>query len=324
MSMNIDRVGVELWSGAESMGYELTSDALSITIADLGAHLASVVLRLDDNEEQQLTVGYPAGATTKSGRHGASVGRYANRIASARFELDGIEYALDPNEGANQLHGGPDGFDAHAWSADAESKGDTGRVVLRHTSKDGDQGFPGKVKAMAVFELVDNRIEITYTATSSAPTPVNMTNHVYWNLGDTGALDGHSLEIAANEYVVVDDQLIPVAGPPQPVESTRFDCRRARQLTNVIEGGGYDHCYVLDASADGPVAVLSHQSGRRVEVTTDQIGLQVYTGQHLNAHARAIALETQALPNTPNRPDFGDSTLRPGETYRANTQFVVS
>lgn len=322
--MNIDRVGVELWSGAESMGYELTSDAVSITVADLGAHLASVIVRLDGNEEQQLTVGYPAGATTSKGYHGASVGRYANRIAGARFELDGVEYALDANEGENQLHGGPDGFAGHAWSADAEVHGDTGTIVLRHTSKDGDQGFPGKVKATAEFQLVENRITIAYTAKTSAPTPVNLTNHVYWNLGDTESLDGHALEIVANEYVEVDDHGIPLPGPPLAVQSTRFDCRRPRQLTNVIGGGGYDHCYVLDAEATGPRAVLTHESGRRVEVTTNQVGLQVYTGQHLTDSTRGIALETQALPDTPNRPDFGDSTLRPDDAYFAETRFIVS
>lgn len=320
--MNIDRVGVELWSGAESMAYELTSDDLSITVADLGAHLTSVVIRLANNKEQQLIVGYPAGATTNKGYHGASIGRYANRIAGAHFELDGVAYDLDANEGANQLHGGPDSFAEHAWSADAEAKGDTGTVVLRHTSKDGDQGFPGKVKATAIIELTENRIRINFNAKTSAPTPVNMTNHVYWNLGETSSLDGHELLLAANEYVVVDDANIPVSGPPASVENTRFDCREPRQLATVIEEGGYDHCYVLDPGAT-PNAVLSHVSGRQLQIETDQIGLQAYTGQHLTER-RAIALETQALPDTPNRPDFGDTTLRPDDVYRATTTFTLT
>ena len=123
--MNISRVGVELWPGAESMGYELTSDLMAVTIADLGAHLASVVLRLEDNEELQINVGYPPGATDGTGYHGASVGRYANRIAGSRFELDGVGYEVESNEGVNQLHGGPDGFNAFAWSADSETDSET-------------------------------------------------------------------------------------------------------------------------------------------------------------------------------------------------------
>ncbi|MDG1088293.1 MAG: galactose mutarotase [Acidimicrobiales bacterium] len=319
--MNISRVGVELWPGAESMGYELTSDLMAVTIADLGAHLASVVLRLEDNEELQINVGYPPGATDGTGYHGASVGRYANRIAGSRFELDGVGYEVESNEGVNQLHGGPDGFNAFAWSADSETDGDTGRVVLRHKSKFGEMGFPGKVKANVTFELAGNKLTISYRATADEPTPVNMTNHVYWNLAGEGTLDGHELTVAAAAYIEVDAANIPVLGPPAAVRGSRFNCNSGRSLAAVVEAGGYDHCFVLDADAK-PQVTLRHESGRRIDIVTDQIGLQAYTGQHLDPNRRGIALETQCLPDTPNRPDFGDCTVRPGQDYLASTTFT--
>lgn len=319
--MNISRVGVELWSGAESMGYELTSDLMSVTIADLGAHLASVVLRLEDNDELEINVGYPPDATDSTGYHGASVGRYANRIAGSRFELDGVVYELEPNEGPNQLHGGPDGFNAHAWSADAETDGDTGRVVLRHKSKAGDMGYPGKVKASATFELTGNRLTIEYRASTDEPTPINMTNHVYWNLAGEGTLDGHELTVAAGAYVEVDAANIPVPGLPTAVSGTRFNCNDTRSLASVVEAGGYDHCFVLDVDAETH-ATLRHESGRCIDIATNQIGLQAYTGQHLDPSRRGIALETQCLPDTPNRPDFGDCTVRPDDEYLAATTFT--
>ena len=321
--MNISRVGVELWPGAESMGYELTSEAMSITVADLGAHLTMVILRLADDDELRVDVGYPPEATEGRGSHGASIGRYANRIAGSRFELDGVVHELEPNEGPNQLHGGPEGFSTYAWSADAETDGDVGRVVLRHKSKDGDMGFPGKVKATATFELAANVLSIHYTATVDQPTPINLTNHAYWNLGGLGSLDGHELTVSAPDYVAVDDANIPIPGPPQPVKGTRFNCNNQRSLNSIVDDGGYDHCFVLDPGAP-LAATLRHESGRRIDVTTNQVGLQVYTGQHLPLAARGVALETQCLPDTPNRPDFGDCTVRPGDEYLASTTFTFT
>jgi len=318
--MNISRVGVVLRPGVESMGYELTSDLVSVTIADLGAHLASVVLRLQDSSQLQVTVDYP-----EQGRefHGASVGRYANRIANSRFILDGVEHELQANEGRHQLHGGPEGFAAFAWSADAETVGDTGKVVLRHKSKAGDMGFPGTVQATAIFELVENTLTISYRAKVTEPTPVNLTNHAYWNLGGSSSLDGHSLTVAAPTYVVVDEEKIPVAGPPKSVADTAFDCRLPREVSEIVAAGGYDHCFVLNPDAD-PQVTLTHESGTRLDISTNQVGMQVYTGQHLSPDARGIALETQCLPDTPNRPEFGDATVRPGDKYLATTSFTFS
>jgi len=318
VAMSINRVGVTLWPGAESMGYELTSEAMSVTVADLGAHLAVVVLRLAGNDELKINVGYPATASDSSGSHGASVGRYANRIARSRFTLDGVDYELDANEGEHHLHGGSEGFASYAWSADAETDGDTGRVVLHHKSKAQDMGYPGKVHATAVYALTGNQLTIDYRAKVTEPTPVNLTNHTYWNLGSTGTLDGHTLTVAADAYVDVDAANIPVAGPPATVAGTRYDCRNGRELSDVIGDGGFDHCFVLDPTA-AVHATLAHDSGRRIDLATNQIGLQVYTGAHLAADAQGVALETQCLPDTPNRPEFGDSTVRPDDKYLATT-----
>jgi len=302
------------------MAYELTSDLVSVTVADFGAHLASVLLRLEDNHEHQITVPYPTDGERRE-FHGASIGRYANRIAGSRFTLDGEEYQLESNEGENQLHGGPENFSDYAWSADAETKGDTGRVVLHHKSKAGDMGFPGKLHATAIFELTENKLTIDYRAKATEPTPVCLTNHAYWNLGDDGSLNDHELVLAAPRYVAVDDQKIPVAGPPLATAGTRYDCSSERSLGEVTKAGGFDHCFVLDPRADVH-ATLSHASGRRIDITTNQVGLQVYTGQHLAVDARGIAFEPECLPNTPNRPDFGDATVRPGDKYLSSTTYV--
>jgi len=305
------------------MGYELTSDSVSVTIADLGAHVASVLVRLDETDELEVSVPYPPTATEGQGSHGATIGRYANRIAGARFTLDEVDYQLEPNEGPNQLHGGPEGFGAFAWSAEAETDGDTGRVILRHTSKALDQGFPGKVQATAIYELTGSQLTISYRAKVNEPTPVNMTNHVYWNLGGDGTLDDHELTIAASTYVEVDEAKIPIEGPPRSVDGTRFDCRSPRLLTPTVDAGGFDHSFVLDQCASAH-ATLSHASGRRIDMTTNQVGMQVYTGQHLAPDASGVALEAQCLPDTPNRPDFGDAIVRPGDKYLATTTFTFT
>ena len=191
--------------------------------------------------------------------------------------------------------------------------------MLTHKSKDGDMGFPGKVQATAVFELVENRLTIDYRAKVNAPTPVNLTNHAYWNLAGSGNLDHHTLMVAAPTYVVVDDAKIPVPGPPQDVADSRFDCRVPRSLSAAAADGGYDHCFVLDADAEVH-ASLQHESGRRLDISTNQTGLQVY----LDPDRRGVALEAQCLPDTPNRPDFGEATVRPGDNYLARTELTFT
>ena len=323
--MKLTRGSIRLWPGGPlSPTWYLEGRSVAVTVADFGAHLCGVTLP-NGGERVDVTCGYPAAGGEPQGYHGASVGRYANRIKGACFDLDGRSFALVPNEGEHQLHGGPDGFDKHVWvGGGGEVVGDKARVELHHQSPDGDQGFPGNVSATALFELEEDVLTIDYVAQSDAKTPINMTNHVYWNLGGPGSLDGHDLTVHADRYVTVDDAMIPLSGPPASVENTRFDCRSGLPLDQVVSAGGYDHCFVLDPVVDKTefAATLRHSSGRRLDVRTNQVGLQVYTGRHLRSDRRGIALETQCLPDTPNRPGFGDATLRPQETYRSSTSFA--
>lgn len=292
---------VELWPGAGVCpAWTLTSDDLAVTLTARGAHVIDVRLRSGD-VWRRVSVDYPEGPEP-GGFHGGTIGRWANRIAGARYVHEDIAHELVPNEGPHQLHGGPDGFHCRDWKlVDLGAN----RVVLEMTSPDGDQGFPGEVRATASFMLDGNELTVIHRASATVDTPLNLTSHLYWNLDAPGTLAGHTLTIAADTYVRVDDANIPLPGPPHSVEGTQFDCRSGRDLGTVTAAGGYDHCFVLEAQPGLASVELAHASGRRLQISTDQPGLQVYTGIHLDAHAKGVALETQRIPDGPNRPDFG-------------------
>ncbi|WP_320781927.1 aldose epimerase family protein [Streptomyces sp. CRN 30] len=253
---------------------------------------------------------------------GALVGRYANRVAGGRFELDGRSHELARNNGPNALHGGERGFDKHVWEVAPVEHG----VRLTRVSPDGEEGFPGRLEVAATYTLDgDGALRIAYEAVTDAPTVVNLTNHTYWNLAGTGDAGGHELRIAASRFTPVDADLIP-AGAPQDVPGTEFDFRQARKT-----GSGYDHNFVLDKGVtDRPVEVAElHDaaSGRVLTVATTEPGIQLYTADHLDeplAPGAGIALETQHFPDSPNRPDFPSTVLRPGEVYRSETVYGFS
>lgn len=268
---------------------------------------------------------------------GAMVGRYANRLAGARLHLDGTIHQLAPNEGRNQLHGGPDGFDRRAWTVSTWADDDGAAAQLELVSPDGDQGFPGTVSVTVTYRLdLNGTLHIDTEATTDATTVVNVTNHAYWNLhgtsGPTAAaratVRDHVLQVAADRVVAVDGQLLPT-GALEPVAGTAFDLRAPTRLGAVVDHptlvatGGLDHCLVSDP-IDGPGArpravLLDPASGRRLQLWTDQPGVQVYTANHgagpLPRHG-AVCLETQQLPDAPNQPAFPSPVLRPGERYR--------
>jgi len=259
---------------------------------------------------------------------GASIGRYANRIAGSTFPLDGREVHVDPNEGPNQLHGGPDGFDRRVWDLlDADGDDGGGTVVFRIVSPDGDQGFPGRVSATATYELSGDTLTITYGATSDAPTVINLTNHGYWNLDGAPTVDDHHLALAASLVLPVDGAGIPTGGL-EPVVGTPFDLRARTALGPALAAHppGFDHCFAVDGPPGSlrPAAVLdAPASGRWMTVRTDQPGVQLYTGNGLHPPFRvhgSVSLETQRFPDTPNRADLGSAVLRPGERYRAVTE----
>jgi len=284
-----------------------------------------------------------AGPDTGRGFFGVTVGRFANRIAGARFVLDGQAHDLLANDGAHCLHGGPQGFDLRDWQVTAQ---DTRSVTLALSSPDGDQGFPGRLEASVTYALAASdgagRLEIAFEARSDRPTPVSLTNHAFFNFGghvaDSARLRGiedHVLAVAASRYLPVDAEGIPT-GPPQPVEGTPFDFRRPRRIGEALRSGhpqllarrGYDHCLCLDGKGFRQAAVLVDPgTGRRMALWTDQPGLQLYSGNFLDGRTAgkggtayrmgdAVCLEPGAWPDSPNRPDFPDSILRPGKVWR--------
>ncbi|MCX4761677.1 galactose mutarotase [Streptomyces sp. NBC_01275] len=252
---------------------------------------------------------------------GALVGRYANRIAHARFPLDGLTYALAPNNDPNSLHGGERGFDKRVWEVEPVAHG----LRLSRVSPHGEEGFPGRLEVTATYTLdASGALRFVYEAVTDAPTVVNLTNHSYFNLGGPGAgsAGGHELRLAASRYTPVDADLIPT-GDLAEVADTRFDFRTARKV-----GSDYDHNFVLDKGVtDAPAEVAElHDpaSGRVLTVATTEPGLQLYTADHLGepfSPGEGVALETQHFPDSPNRPEFPSTELRPGGVYRSETVY---
>jgi len=249
---------------------------------------------------------------------GALIGRYANRIAGARFPLDGVTYALEPNNAPNSLHGGAQGFDKRVWDVAPVEHG----VRLSRVSPHGEEGFPGRLDVSVTYTLdASGSLRIAYEAVTDAPTLVNLTNHSYWNLAGSGDAGGHELRIAAARYTPVDADLIPTG--VEDVTGTRFDFREGKKV-----GAGFDHNFVLDGGvteAAREVAELyDPASGRLLTVATTEPGLQLYTADHLSepfAPNDGVALETQHFPDSPNRPDFPSTVLRPGEVFRSETVY---
>lgn len=263
---------------------------------------------------------------------GALIGRFANRIAGGAFTLDGVLHQVPVNDGKNSLHGGPAGFDTRVWSA-AEVPGG---LRLRLVSPDGDQGYPGTLTAEVTYRLTaPDRLAITYRATTDAPTVVNLTNHTYWNLAGAGHVHDHWLRIPAGRFCPTDENLIPVEAAP--VEGTPFDFRHTTRIgarlgvpdRQLAIGAGYDHNWVLD----GPLAAQAWdpRSGRLLTMRTTEPGVQFYSGNHLTAdlpgrpgRGAGFALEAQHFPDSPNRPDFPSTVLRPGEVYHQETEFRLT
>ena len=277
---------------------------------------------------------------TQTAYLGATVGRYANRISHAKFTRGTREYHLAPNEGRNQLHGGPDGFDRRRWRVLEQS---TEHVVLGIDSADGDQGFPGHLAATVCYRLMaDARISLDYTATVDAPCPVNLTNHAYFNLdGAVTDVRQHSLQIKAHQFVPIDAESIPL-GDLSSVKGTSFDFTRSKQIGSDFLADeqqqrvkGYDHAFLLDLECRERAAVaataLSGDGRLAMDVYTTKPALQFYSGNYLSGISarhggiyeaqQGLALETQFLPDSPNHPEWPqtDCWLEPGETYRHTT-----
>ena len=335
--MGVDRYAITPFGetpdgqAVEAIGLE-TAAGLSVTVLTLGATLQRI--RLADGAEVLLGLPALADYLADSACLGATVGRYANRLAGAAFTLDGRRHALSANEGRNTLHGGADGFHRRIWRRLAIGAADRGGVELSlglH-SPEGDQGFPGALDVRARFIVRDQTLILTYDAAATAPTPISLTSHGYFSLSGSGGLEDHWLTVFADRYLPVDAASLPT-GALAPVEGTPFDFRAPRPVLERIDadhpqlriGQGYDHCFRLGGEgALTPAAELAHpQSGRRLLLSTTEPGLQLYTGNHLDGRPHGsrsgLCLETQALPDSPNQPHFPSAILRPGEVWRSTT-----
>ena len=303
-----------------------------LEVLDLGATVHRLWVTCGDGVRRNVVLGHatPQEYLESVDYIGGTIGRYANRIEGGRFPLDGSVVRLETNEGGNTLHGGPDGFDQRMWQLVHHTDD---QLTLSLTSPAGDQGFPGELIVLAVFETTADSVRVRLEASADAPTVVCLTSHAYFNLdGDgSGTMEDHLLQVQAAAYLPVDGHGIPQ--DPAPVDRTPFDLRQPTTLgPRIEETGGFDHSFLLDRGR-GPVARLDSVTTRtRMELHTDQPGLQVYTGGGLDGSRRSstgepypaeagIALEPQLSPDTPNRPDLGSAVLRPGESYRAGLEW---
>ncbi len=338
-------------NGAELRAMTYGGIVLSLKVPDRNGRLGDVVLGYDDLE----------GYLEESPYFGAIIGRYGNRIADARFELDGEVYELAANDGDNHLHGGVEGFDKKLWDAEGFRNEEGVGIVFTRLSPDGEEGYPGNLEVRVTYTLTDaNEVVFDYHATTDEATPVNLTQHTYFNLAADGIQDveAHRLIINADHYTPVDEELIPT-GEIATVIGTPFDFRRAAPIGFRVEdahpqiqyAGGYDHNFVLNregiegarsefsppgGTAPGEllpaVYVYEPFSGRVMEVHTTEPGVQFYSGNFLDgtitgkggvvyAHRFGFCLETQHYPDSPNEPDFPSTILRPGEEYTSRTVY---
>ncbi|GAA4425103.1 galactose mutarotase [Pontibacter saemangeumensis] len=330
--------------GQEAMLYTLSNkNGVSVTVSNYGAIVTSIVTPDKDGEMGDVVLGFDSlgGYTQKQPYIGAAIGRYANRIAGGRFALAGETYTLATNDGANHLHGGDTGFDKKIWHV--EELPQQNALKLTYVSIDGEEGYPGNLTTTITYTLTpDNGLKIDYMATTDKATPVNLTNHSYFNLsaGKVKAIYGHVVQLNANRYTPVNEQLIPT-GELASVEGTPFDLTEPTPLgeyINQIPGGGYDHNYVLNGGSEGmtlAATVYEPGSGRVLQVYTTQPGIQLYTGNFLDGSLTgrngeqytrhyALCLETQHFPDSPNQESFPTTVLQPGETYKESTLYKFS
>jgi aldose 1-epimerase len=333
--------------------YTLTSaSGVTITVLSYGGVIQSVLAPDRAGALADVTLGYDTldGYLRDKSYLGALVGRVANRIRAGRFSLDGREYTLATNAGGNHLHGGIRGFNKYVWTTEPFADGENIGLRLEHVSPAGDEGYPGTLTARVTYALTPaGALLMDFFATTDAPTPVNLTQHSYFNLAGTGVGDilGHTLELAAARFTPVDAQLIPI-GELRPVQGTPFDFTTAETIGARIDendeqlrlAGGYDHNFVLDHRAASDLVLAARLtdplSGRGLDIHTTEPGMQCYSGNFLDgtvagkggiplAYRSGLALETQHFPNSPNEPSFPSTILRPGAEHRSRTiyHFVV-
>lgn len=333
--------------GTEIQLFTLTNkNGLKASISTYGGTLTSLLVPDKDGKMSDVILGfdkvdgYLSPEFKKSNPYfGALIGRYGNRIAKGKFTIDGKAYQVGLNNNGNSLHGGNVGFNQKIWTAKPGTSAEGETLTLTYLSKDGEEGYPGNLNVTVVYTLTaDNALKIDYTATTDKATPVNLTNHAYFNLAQGQSKDvlAHQVTIPADRYTVVDDKLIPT-GELKPVKGTPFDFTTPHAIGERIAQvpGGYDHNWVLNQATGQHSAATVYEptTGRTLEVTTDEPGVQFYTGNFLDGSLKGkdgvvygkhagFCLETQHFPDSPNQAKFPSTILKPGETYHTTTSYT--
>ncbi|GAB2623078.1 galactose mutarotase [Belliella aquatica] len=309
-------------------------NGMEVELSSFGAVVSKLVVPDRDGKSENIVLGYELidGYDTNDYYLGATAGRYANRIAKGKFEIDGTSYQVTTNDGNNHLHGGNFGFNRKNWDAEFIEGEESMKVKMTYTSPDGEEGFPGELVSTVIYEMTaDNKLLISFEATTDKPTIVNLTHHGYFNLSAMKEdILGHELKINAAKYTPVDNELIPT-GELKAVAGTPFDFNTPTTIGARISEikGGYDHNYVVKEQHDGQLtkmAELYHAgSGRVMELYADSPAVQFYSGNFLDgglttngitySQYMGLCLEPQTFPNAPNEPSFPSARLNPGEKY---------
>ena len=331
--------------------YLLKNDHIKVYITNYGGRIVSLLTPDRSGQIGDVVLGFKSIDDYLSANgpyHGALIGRVGNRIAKGKFELGSETYSLPINNNENHLHGGPEGFNNQVWEVKAA---DDSSITMNYFSRDGEMGYPGNLDIEVIYSLNnENELLITYKATTDKSTPVNLTNHAFFNLAGeaNGTINDHLLKLNADQFTPVDKTLIPL-GENRSVEETPFDFRTPKTIGRDLHlqetdlqmeyGGGYDHNFVLNKEKDGEMSlaayVIDPKSGRRMDIFTEEPGIQFYGGNFMDGsdigkygkkflYRESFALETQHFPDSPNQPSFPNTILNPGEVYQTKSVYKFS
>ena len=343
--INPDAFDQTLNGGRVNLYFLRNKNGLETAITNYGARIVTLIVPDKSGKATDIVVGFDSlkgYLDSTETYHGAIVGRYANRIANARFNLDGRTYQLAVNMPPNHLHGGPNGFNKQVWKVEEVQ---TNSIRLSYVSEDGEENYPGNLKVIVTYTLTEeNELKIDYEATTDKATVLNLTSHPFFNLNGqgTGTMENHLLQINADKYTPVDESIIPTG--IFTVEDTPFDFRKPKTIGQNINddneqlkfGAGYDHNYVLEGNGLRTAGkAIGDKTGIVMEVITDQPGMQLYTGNWMagennikyglkDNRREAFCLETQHYPDSPNHPEFPSTVLRPGDVFQSTTIYKFS
>ena len=321
----------------------LENQNLKVFVTNYGARIVSLVVRDKFNQNLDVVLGFKSiddYLKANEPYHGATIGRYANRISKGVFLLDGKKYNLPINNGINHLHGGPKGFHNKIWSMVSFDKE---KIVMTLNSEDGEMGYPGNLDVELTYQIVDNQLEISYKATTDRKTPINLTNHSFFNLAGegSGTINNHILKLNSDFYTPVDSTLIPV-GEKRLVDDSPFDFRKPKAIGSeinssddqIVYGGGYDHNFILNKTVQDTLShaatVFEPNRGVKMDIFTTEPAIQFYGGNFMDGsdvgkygkkflYRESFALETQHYPDSPNNQDFPNVYLSPSETYKSTS-----